>query len=908
MSEKQPAKEKTGKEKTGSVFPVGPAGRRELRRELRNASNPKKTIEDFQNTHSLHAQMTKAFGTVPRTQYKATRSTRELETLDTDSVVTFLHHLGIPNHIFHKRISDTLLKSLEERIRTTQKSELLLELLKSCWVYATTIAELRPILFGVLRKLGPQTPLPVLLALAERDATNELKHSEIFQQLPLALKRLCWEADWDNRVSEGISDPQSFLQATRQTLLYETVQPHLESYLKNETLMDLANRAFVNTPSERKVLTTQRRALTKNASVFTTGKAIVHLRNLMGESSSSKAVSSNQRPKLMFAVLSILMARHGTATRPFLGVSDHLHCTLVADILLSTGGPLPKAYNNVLGLARTLDDIVQEGSISNENLLKLQNLLKLIYQPEHDGSSPKKPPPRPDSTVEIAPSAAVHRQLNRIVTSGIVALKEADPQQLFFLKVTDKVAPGYSRIIKHPMSISTMEEKVDESSYLSVDDWRSDVHLMFRNCQEYNKGPAGKWFRDEAKRQAKVFRDEIYPQAKRLYQNEIAKRKVVVEKTTGTNVRTDGPAISPLEPSSKKRKKEKEPYLPSMPALASMMLCDPFVVRIIVARVLREVRANILKSGCLPLSHETLPSLLQLLHIAYWSKDTCAIFGKKFFIPSSGVQEGEDPSGVLSYTALRQYLPLLVQLLLIAELERRVVQGGDLFEVSQSAFDLQMPKLEEDAWDNKEQLDVTVALVEGSLVHLCEPGQKNELSLASVFTKFSTALEALSKNVHEDRGFFVSLSKQLLRQKTRLPKDVRDAVVKCWCSWLKRKNTMFSPCHTTFIELLIVWSSFGNVLLPRDALMQFSQDVVKAVDEGESDKTRTFSELWKSNSDKFASIKKLYERVLKQLPDSSSLQWKEKMNVADSGTPMDIDSTTANQKEPAKDIKMTMKN
>ena len=103
-----------------------------------------------------------------------------------------------------------------------------------------------------------------------------------------------------------------------------------------------------------------------------------------------------------------------------------------------------------LVLARTLDDIVQDGAISNENLLKVQGILKLIFQPQNDGSSPKKPPPNSDSTSEVAPSAAVHRQLNHIITSAIGALKEADPQQLFFLPVTDNVAALAPRLTPYP--------------------------------------------------------------------------------------------------------------------------------------------------------------------------------------------------------------------------------------------------------------------------------------------------------------------------------------------------------------------------------------------------------------------------------------------------------------------------
>ena len=95
------------------------------------------------------------------------------ETLDTDSVMTFLSHLGVRQHEVHKRISDTLMKALIDEIRksgagggssnnngggggsmSSAHKDRLLDLLKSCWMYATTIPELRPVLWAVLKQLG----------------------------------------------------------------------------------------------------------------------------------------------------------------------------------------------------------------------------------------------------------------------------------------------------------------------------------------------------------------------------------------------------------------------------------------------------------------------------------------------------------------------------------------------------------------------------------------------------------------------------------------------------------------------------------------------------------------------------------------------------------------------------------
>jgi hypothetical protein len=169
------------------VFPVGPAGKRELRKALIRSTDPAKTISSFQQRHSLHTMMARAFGTTPSYEYRATRknsvvasgaagagatpsSAKTVESLDTDSVMAFLSHLGVRQHEVHKRISDTLMKSLIDEIQKANIGSTshargnnsnnnnskagLLDLLKSCWMYATTIPDLRPVLWAVLKQLG----------------------------------------------------------------------------------------------------------------------------------------------------------------------------------------------------------------------------------------------------------------------------------------------------------------------------------------------------------------------------------------------------------------------------------------------------------------------------------------------------------------------------------------------------------------------------------------------------------------------------------------------------------------------------------------------------------------------------------------------------------------------------------
>jgi Bromodomain len=952
--------------------------------------------------------ISKACNTIPRQKYKHTRNTvGTVESLDSDSVMKFLSHLGVPQYQVHKRITDSLIHELCEAIRNTSTTttttrgtdtsstkrmitstatstagseqaydtktddnSVLFDLLKSCWVYTTTIVELRPILWSILKQLGSKTPIPVLLALTERDddvittsasTTNtsvtssriKLKHAEIFKPLSLSLKQYCWEVDWEHYIPLdylNVPDPNEFLQLVYKTLLYDTIRSDVDEYVLNPMLCDAANHPFVTSLSERRIVTTQRRALTKGSNTttattshnvtgsnksLTTGKAISHLRHLLCNAIGSNTGSSNNnkssgtrtnkaiatmtyRPKLLYMVLSILMARYSISASSssshmlVIGGARHLYCTLIADILLlSAGGPLPKPYNDVLSLARALDDVVQEATISDVNLSKIQTLLKLIFQPDQTNetiASPSKFEATEQTSTSTTTSTAattvanvdvptnpIQRQLNRFIITGLVTMKECDPQQLFLNPVTDQIAPGYSAIIKQPMCISTMEQKVKNNVYHSVSDWENDVKLMYKNCIDYNRGAAGQWFRNEANRQSKIYREEIFPKATRLYQNEIAKSNFKM--SSSSRYRPDdndevhgssglkrklndtGPEIVPLTPSTKKRKKEREDYIPSMPALASMLLADPFVVRIILARILSEFRRSVVQGQTVPCSNTTIPSLLQILHIIRYSKDICAIRGKKFFIPSAGIDKGEDPTTMVSYTCLRYYSPLLLRLILESELDRRITLGGDLYQASQSTATLPIPPTPSiHCWmDSTEQkAHVAVALLQGSIIHVCLPGPQTETSLSVSFPKFASALQGIADtSLLEDRIFLTSLQETIVRHKTKLPRSARDAIVAAWLGWLQDGDTtsILSPAHEILIKLLNDWYAFGNVLLPRDIMIRFCTNIVDTVS------ATKFSILWNSNSENFIPIKQQYEHMLKQLPESSVTQWIERYGI-----------------------------
>ena len=851
-----------------------------------------------------------AFGTTPA--YAAVQEPHtEIESLDTDSVLIFLTHLGASQHEVHKRIADSLQKELEDEIRNASNHEALLTLLKNCWYYATTVPELRPILWAVLKQLGDKTPLTVLMALAEDDGNGNLKHAEIFKPLPPHLKRLVWEADWDHKISIEkeieIDDPIQHLELIESTLLYQTVNPLIERYIGTSSLIEAASKFF--SVHERRMLTTQRRALvhsttsnntspvktsllgkrsangatvssSSSETQFSSGKAVSQLRDLLSDTTSGATL---YRPKLLHGVLSMLIAKHGSQS-PAILTGVHLHCTLVADILLSAGGSLPTVYQPVLTLARALDDCVKNGEVSERNLIKAQEALRKIYGSQKD-DKPKEQENILEDRKNAKPTTFLQRQLNRIIREGINAMNESDPQNLFLNPVTDAIAPGYSKVIKKPMCISIMEDKIDDNAYKSLAEWEADVKLMFQNCVQYNRGVNGKWFRDEAGRQLNIFKREIVPQARKLYIVEQQRRKGDDSAFKRKREGVEAPKVVPLDPISKKRKMDSHEETLSMSALASMLLADPFVVRLMLDHVLRSLRIEVLKGGTIPAAHQTIPSIIQLLHIAQWSTQICRLRGKRCLVPDSGLVVPNSiayDEGLVPYKSMRQYLPVLVHLFLEAHLDKRLAVGGDLASVSQFP---RPPAPQIEIEEGAPSYQVAVALFEGAFVHICSNSSDAHLSIS--FEKFSNTLSTLTPRIWEERAFFVCLVPAILRHKARLNRSVRDVIMSTWTDlWLRKEpnvnsGAMMSAAHEYFILLLNEWASFGNLLMPRDLLLKVSLKLVEAVNNTETKQERQFAHLWKTSSENsgFEPIKKQYLRMLSALPQMYRSKWLEDIGV-----------------------------
>ncbi|WFD32247.1 pre-mRNA-splicing factor prp46 [Malassezia sp. CBS 17886] len=90
------------------------------------------------------------------------------------------------------------------------------------------------------------------------------------------------------------------------------------------------------------------------------------------------------------------------------------------------------------------------------------------------------------------------KSLNVALSSLVAALKRRDQYQFFHEPVNVDEVPGYTDIIPHPMDLGTMEQRIEEKYYTSVDMFRDDFLLVTRNAREFN--PPSSIYHTAAKR------------------------------------------------------------------------------------------------------------------------------------------------------------------------------------------------------------------------------------------------------------------------------------------------------------------------------------------------------------------------------------------------------------------------
>lgn len=70
-------------------------------------------------------------------------------------------------------------------------------------------------------------------------------------------------------------------------------------------------------------------------------------------------------------------------------------------------------------------------------------------------------------------------------------IKAHDDAWPFLDPVNEKYAPKYYSVIAKPMDLQTMEDKLDNGEYASLQQFKADFQLIVDNCRQYNGSDNG---------------------------------------------------------------------------------------------------------------------------------------------------------------------------------------------------------------------------------------------------------------------------------------------------------------------------------------------------------------------------------------------------------------------------------
>lgn len=72
-------------------------------------------------------------------------------------------------------------------------------------------------------------------------------------------------------------------------------------------------------------------------------------------------------------------------------------------------------------------------------------------------------------------------------------LKEHEDSWPFLEPVDEDDAPDYYKVVKTPMSLQHMEDKLDSGKYKTLAEFKQDFRLMLANCKQYNGSRNGEF-------------------------------------------------------------------------------------------------------------------------------------------------------------------------------------------------------------------------------------------------------------------------------------------------------------------------------------------------------------------------------------------------------------------------------
>ncbi|KAF0716278.1 Aste57867_2921 [Aphanomyces stellatus] len=354
---------------------------------------------------------------------------------DTSASLQLLDLLGCRRPETHSKLLDTMVSTLLKRIQSKHISEAQLQKLLELTFPYLEVRELRAIPIAVLAAQQSTPPL-YLQELCDHD------NRALLDQFPMHVKRRIWSIAPHELRLEVDKVVGAYIQHKRALLFASSATP-----------FDLHTHSHASmSPEDRR----------KQDPILAT------LVDMVGDSA-----------ELYLQVVDMVRAIAASGVLPgheLASPKDYVYLAPFIGTLRNDMANIQR--DHATPLVRTdplhkfiwfLDLAVKRGSLDSHQLMELLLVVRKLRLRDL---------PRKDTAAAVPPNKET---LLKIADQ----LTKADGRRIFADPVPDDVE-GYHDVIKHPMDISTLRDKVRQLKYMSLDAFASDVKLMFTNCMTYN--------------------------------------------------------------------------------------------------------------------------------------------------------------------------------------------------------------------------------------------------------------------------------------------------------------------------------------------------------------------------------------------------------------------------------------
>ena len=149
--------------------------------------------------------------------------------------------------------------------------------------------------------------------------------------------------------------------------------------------------------------------------------------------------------------------------------------------------------NYSVKVSNILEEEKYQQILEQQKLKRSKNILQNDPQSSHD-------PPNSEKIMEDNRKTAQRltrkgrgvilkegEALQKLLSYLLSLLMKKDSNKWFSVPIDDKMAPGYSDVVKEKMDFTKMENKLDSFGYITLAQFKHDFNLICQNCMKFNK-------------------------------------------------------------------------------------------------------------------------------------------------------------------------------------------------------------------------------------------------------------------------------------------------------------------------------------------------------------------------------------------------------------------------------------